>query len=55
VRLNTPAMPAVVASYSVVGERQQGRLEPVLTTPVRREEFMLGKALAALIPSLAIS
>ena len=54
--LGIPALvPAVMASYSVVGERQQGTLEPVLTTPVHREEFMLGKALAALIPSLAIS
>jgi ABC-2 type transport system permease protein len=49
------AAPTVVAAYSVVGERQQGTLEPVLTTPLRREEFMLGKALAALVPSLAIS
>jgi ABC-2 type transport system permease protein len=39
----------------VVGERQQGTLEPVLTTPVRREEFLLGKALAVLVPSVAIS
>jgi ABC-type transport system involved in multi-copper enzyme maturation permease subunit len=54
--LGIPALvPAVVAAYSVVGERQQGTLEPVLTTPVSREEFMLGKALAALVPSLAIS
>jgi ABC-type transport system involved in multi-copper enzyme maturation permease subunit len=54
--LGIPALvPAVVAAYSVVGERQQGTLEPVLTTPIRREEFLLGKALAALVPSLAIS
>ena len=54
--LGIPALvPSVVAAYSVVGERQQGTLEPVLTTPVRREEFLLGKALAALVPSLAIS
>ena len=32
----------------VAGERQQGTLEPVLTTPIRREEFLIGKALAAL-------
>ncbi|MGF1428008.1 ABC transporter permease [Kitasatospora sp. LaBMicrA B282] len=51
-----PALvPAVVAAYSVVGEREQGTLEPVLTTPVRREEFLLGKALAALVPTLLIS
>ena len=27
----------------------------MLTTPLRREEFLLGKALAALLPSLAVS
>jgi len=39
----------------VLGERQQGPLEPVLTTPIRREEFLLGKALAVLVPSVAIA
>jgi ABC-type transport system involved in multi-copper enzyme maturation permease subunit len=54
--LAIPALvPATLAAYAVVGERQQGTLEPVLTTPVRREEFLLGKALAVLVPSLAIS
>jgi ABC-type transport system involved in multi-copper enzyme maturation permease subunit len=54
--LGIPALvPAVVAAYSVVGERQQGTLEPVLTTPIRREEYLLGKALAALVPSVAIA
>jgi ABC-type transport system involved in multi-copper enzyme maturation permease subunit len=48
-------VPAAVAAYAVVGERQQGTLEPVLTTPIRREEFLLGKALAALVPSVAIA
>jgi ABC-type transport system involved in multi-copper enzyme maturation permease subunit len=45
--------PAVLAAYAVAGERQQGSLEPVLTTPIPREEFLLGKALAALVPSVA--
>ena len=54
--LGIPALvPAYIAAYSVVGERQQGTLEPVLTTPIRREEFLLAKALAALVPSLAVS
>ena len=54
--LAIPALvPGALAAYSVVGERQQGTLEPVLTTPIRREEFLLGKALAAFVPSLAIS
>lgn len=51
-----PALvPAVVSSYAVVGEREQGTLEPVLTTPVRREELLIGKALAAFVPTLLIS
>lgn len=48
-------VPAVVASSAVVGERVQGSLEPILTSPVLREEFLLGKALAALGPSMAIA
>jgi hypothetical protein len=35
-------MPSVVSAYSVVGEREQGTLEPVLITPIRREEFLIG-------------
>lgn len=51
-----PALvPAVVASYAVVGEREQGTLEPVLTTPIRPAEFLLGKALAAFLPALVIA
>lgn len=47
--------PAMLAAYAIAGERQQGTLEPVLTTPVRREEFLLGKALAVLVPSVVIA
>jgi ABC-type transport system involved in multi-copper enzyme maturation permease subunit len=54
--LGVPALvPGLVAAYAVVGERQQGTLEPVLTTPVRREELLLGKALASLLPSMAVA
>jgi ABC-type transport system involved in multi-copper enzyme maturation permease subunit len=54
--LGIPALvPATLAAYAVVGERQQGTLEPVLGTPIRREELLLGKALAVLLPSLAVS
>jgi ABC-type transport system involved in multi-copper enzyme maturation permease subunit len=54
--LAVPAIvPGALAAYAVVGERTQGTLEPVLTTPIRREEFLLGKALAVLIPTLVIS
>ncbi len=54
--LGIPALvPAALAAYAVVGERQQGTLEPVLTTPIRREELLLAKALAVLVPALVIS
>jgi ABC-type transport system involved in multi-copper enzyme maturation permease subunit len=54
--LGIPAIvPAFVAAYTVAGERQQGTLEPVLTTPIRREELLLAKALAALLPSIAVA
>lgn len=54
--LAIPALvPATLAAYSVVGERQQGTLEPVLSTPIRRQELLLGKALAVLAPSIAIA
>jgi ABC-2 type transport system permease protein len=54
--LGIPALvPVLVAAYAVVGERQQGTLEPVLATPVRREELLLGKALASLVPSTVIA
>ncbi len=48
-------VPATLAAYSVVGERLQGTLEPLLSTPVRREELLLGKALAAFVPSVAVA
>jgi len=54
--LGIPALvPSVIATYAVVGERQQGTLEPVLTTPAGREELVLGKALAAFAASLTVS
>lgn len=48
-------LPATIAAYSVIGERDQGTLEPLLTTPIRREEFILGKALAAVTPAAVMS
>ncbi len=48
-------LPATIAAYSVIGERDQGTLEPLLTTPVSREEFLLGKSFAATIPSVGMA
>ena len=48
-------VPPVIAATAIAGERQQGTLEPVLTTPIRSGELMLAKALAGLIPSVLIT
>jgi ABC-type Na+ efflux pump permease subunit len=56
VLLVAPALlPAVIAAYSVVGEREQGTLEPLLTTPLRREELLLGKAIGVVVPAVGIA
>jgi ABC-type Na+ efflux pump permease subunit len=48
-------VPAMLAAFGIAGEREQGTLEPVLTTPVRRTELVAGKSLAIFLPSLVIS
>jgi ABC-type transport system involved in multi-copper enzyme maturation permease subunit len=48
-------IPSVLSAYSVVGEREQGTLEPVLTTPIHPDEFLIGKALAAFLPTLVVA
>jgi ABC-2 type transport system permease protein len=48
-------LPPVIAAYSVVGERDQGTLEPVLTSPVQASEFLLGKAIATFLPSVGLA
>jgi ABC-2 type transport system permease protein len=47
--------PSTLAAYTVVGEREQGTLEPLLTTPLRQQEFVLGKAAAVMIPSVTLA
>ena len=48
-------IPPVIAAYAVVGEREQGTLEPILTAPIRASELLLGKAVAIFIPAVGIS
>jgi ABC-2 type transport system permease protein len=48
-------VPATMAAYAVVGERDQGTLEPLLTLPMSNRQFLAGKALAILGPALAMS
>jgi ABC-type Na+ efflux pump permease subunit len=48
-------MPSTLAAYTVAGEREQGTLEPLLTTPIRQMELIVGKAAAIMIPTLVLS
>jgi len=48
-------MPSTLAGYAVAGEREQGTLEPLLTTPLQRKEFIFGKAAAIALPTMALS
>lgn len=51
-----PTMIAIYsAAYSIVEEKLSRSLEPLLATPVRTWELMLGKALAGAIPALVMT
>jgi ABC-2 type transport system permease protein len=45
-------LPTSIAAYSIVGEKVEKSLEPLLVTPATDGEILLGKSLAAFIPSL---
>jgi ABC-2 type transport system permease protein len=47
------AIPVTIASYSIVGEKATRTLEPLLATPVKTFELLLGKGLAAALPAIA--
>jgi len=47
-------LPASIAAYSIVGEKVEKSLEPLLATPVTDGEILLGKSIAAFVlPILA--
>jgi ABC-2 type transport system permease protein len=48
-------LPSVISSYSVVGEKTNHTLEPLLATPVTTLELLLAKILTALIPAIGIT
>jgi ABC-2 type transport system permease protein len=47
------ALTTVIASYSLVGEKVEKSLEPLLATPTTDEEILLGKSFAAFLPPIA--
>jgi ABC-2 type transport system permease protein len=46
------AIPSTISAYSVIGEKTNRTLEPLLATPISVVELLVGKALAALIPAM---
>ncbi len=45
-------VPTPIASYSIVGEKIEKSLEPLLATPTTDGEILLGKYLAAFLPAI---
>lgn len=49
------ALPSTIASHSVIGEKVERTLEPLLATPIATGDLLLGKCLVAVIPSAIIT
>jgi len=45
-------IPGPIASYSIVGEKVEKSLEPLLVTPTTDGEILLGKSIAAFLPAI---
>jgi ABC-2 type transport system permease protein len=48
-------LPSTIAAYSIVGEKVEKTLEPLLATPTTDGEILLGKGIAAFIPPILSS
>jgi ABC-2 type transport system permease protein len=47
--------PVGIASYSLIGEKVQKSLEPLLATPTTDEEILVGKSIAAFLPAMGVT
>jgi ABC-2 type transport system permease protein len=45
-------LPTAISSYGIVGEKIEKSLEPLLSTPTTDSEILLGKVLAAFVPTM---
>src|SRR5579884_255612 len=48
-------VPSTIAAYSIIGEKSNRTLEPLLATPVLRWQLLAGKILAALLPAVLVT
>jgi len=46
-------IPTTIASYSIVGEKVEKSLEPLLATPTTDSEILLGKGISAFLPPIS--
>ena len=54
--LMIPAMvPSLIAPASVLMEKENNTLEPLLGTPIKTRELLFGKSLTAMVPAFVIS
>jgi ABC-type Na+ efflux pump permease subunit len=51
--IGAASLPGAIASYSIVGEKIQKSLEPLLATPMSDSEILLGKTIASFVPPIA--
>ncbi|HEX9076763.1 MAG TPA: ABC transporter permease subunit [Anaerolineae bacterium] len=45
-------IPMTVAAFSIIGEKESRSLEPLLATPIKTGELLLGKSIAAVVPAV---
>ncbi len=48
-------VPLTIAAHSIVGEKQQRSLEPLLATPITVAQLLLGKIAAAVLPAVSVT
>ncbi|HEY0753422.1 MAG TPA: ABC transporter permease subunit [Ktedonobacteraceae bacterium] len=48
-------IPSVIAAYSIVGEKSNRTLEPLLATPIQTWELLVGKCVAAVLPAVIVT
>jgi ABC-2 type transport system permease protein len=46
-------IPAIIAAYSIVGEKNTRTIEPLLATPLETWQLLMAKSLSAMIPAIA--
>lgn len=48
-------IPMTISAFSIIGEKKQRSLEPLLATPISVTQLIGGKALAAVVPAMAVT